>query len=285
MGRIAYVNGLYVPQSEAAVHIEDRGYQFADGIYEVLAVYRGKLIDEQGHMDRLGRSLRELEMEWPVTPRVFGVLMREVVRRNRLTDGIIYIQVTRGVAPRDHAFPENVVPALVMTARAKNIDALKGSKPTRVITMPDIRWGRPDIKSVGLLANCLAKQRATEAGCYEAWQLDREGRVTEGAASNAWIVNAEGELLTRNADENAILNGITRLAVLDLAHAAKLKFVERSFTVEDVKAAREAFLTSTTSFVKPVVEIDGHPIGDGKVGPLTHKLQEMIAKRLEAQAS
>lgn len=286
MGRIAYVNGRYVPHAEAAVHIEDRGYQFADGVYEVLAVYRGKLIDEPGHIQRLDRSLRELRIGWPVTPRVLGVLMREVVRRNRLTDGIIYLQVTRGVAPRDHPFPENgVAPALVMTTKAKNLDALKGGIPTRVITVPDQRWARPDIKSVALLPNCLARQQAKEAGCYEAWQIDRDGLITEGTASNAWIVTAKGELLTRNADENAILNGITRLAVVDVARDAKVRLVERGFTVKEALKASEAFITSTTSFVKPVVEIDGRKVGDGKPGPITRKLGQLIARRLEAQVA
>ncbi|MDX9862694.1 MAG: D-amino-acid transaminase [Rhodospirillales bacterium] len=286
MGRIAYVNGRYVPHADAVVHIEDRGYQFADGVYEVLAVYKGVLIDEPGHIQRLDRSLRELMIDWPVTPRVLAVLMREVVRRNRLIDGTIYLQVTRGVAPRDHPFPEDaVVPSLVMTTKAKDLDTLKGGVPTRVITVPDQRWARPDIKTIALLPNCLARQQAKEAGCYEAWQVDRDGRVTEGTASNAWIVTAGGELLTRNADENAILNGITRLAVLDLARKAKLRLVERGFTVEEAVKAREAFLTSTTSFVKPVLEIDGRKVADGKVGPVTRKLGELIARRLEAQVA
>lgn len=286
MGRIAYVNGRYVPHAEAVVHIEDRGYQFADGVYEVLAVYKGILIDEPGHIQRLDRSLRELRIDWPVTPRVLAFLMREVVRRNRLVDGIIYLQVTRGVAPRDHPFPEDdVVPALVMTTKTKDLDTLKGGVPTRVITVPDQRWARPDIKTIALLPNCLARQQAKEAGCYEAWQIDRDGRITEGTASNAWIVTADGELLTRNADENAILNGITRLAVLDLAREAKVRLVERAFTVEEAVGASEAFITSTTSFVKPVLEIDGRKVGDGKVGPVTRKLGELIARRLEAQVA
>ncbi len=285
MGRIAYVNGRYVPHAEAAVHIEDRGYQFADGVYEVLAVYRGKLIDEPGHIERLDRSLRELRIDWPVTPRVLGVLMRETIRRNRLTDGTIYLQVTRGVASRNHPFPDDAAPALVMTVKAKDLDTLKGGIPTRVITLPDQRWARPDIKSVALLPNCLAQQQAKEAGCYEAWQVDRDGKVTEGTMSNAWIVSAKGELVTRSADGNTILNGITRLAVLDVAKAAKVKLVQRPFTVAEAKKAREAFLTSTTSFVKPVVEIDGRKVGNGEPGPITRQLGKLIAARLEAQVA
>ncbi len=285
MGRVAYVNGSYVPHSDAAVHIEDRGYQFADGVYEVTAVYRGKLIDEQGHTDRLARSLRELQIAWPVTPRVLGFLMREVMRRNRLVNGSIYIQVTRGVAPRNHNFPEGVASSLVMTTTAKDLDTLLGGEPTQVITVPDIRWGRPDIKSIALLPNCLAKQKAGEAGCYEAWQLDSEGRITEGTLSNAWIVSAEGELVTRNADENAILNGITRQAVLELAQVANLRVVERPFSVAEALAAREAFLTSTTSFVKPVVKIDGKAVGDGTPGSITRKLGALITERLTAAVS
>jgi D-alanine transaminase len=285
VGRIAYVNGRYVPHAEAAVHIEDRGYQFADGVYEVLAVYKGKLIDEPGHIERLDRSLRELRIDWPVTPRVLGVLMRETVRRNRLTDGTIYLQVTRGVAPRGHPFPEGAAPALVMTVKAKDLNTLKGGIPTKVITVPDQRWARPDIKSVALLPNCLAQQQAKEAGCYEAWQVDRDGYVTEGTMSNAWIISAKGELVTRSADGNVILNGITRLAVLDVAKAAKVKLVQRPFTVAEAKKAREAFLTSTTSFVKPVVEVDGRKVGDGEPGPITRQLGKLIAERLEAQVA
>lgn len=285
MGRIAYVNGRYVPHAEAAVHIEDRGYQFADGVYEVLAVYRGKLIDEPGHIERLDRSLRELRIDWPVTPRVLAVLMRETIRRNRMTDGTIYLQVTRGVASRNHPFPDDAAPALVMTVKAKDLDTLKGGIPTKVITVPDQRWARPDIKSVALLPNCLAQQQAKEAGCYEAWQVDRDGCVTEGTMSNAWIVSAKGELLTRSADGNTILNGITRLAVLDVAKAAKVKLVQRPFTVAEAKKAREAFLTSTTSFVKPVVEIDGRKVGGGEPGPITRQLGKLIAERLEAQVA
>ncbi|MBE0530124.1 MAG: D-amino-acid transaminase [Rhodospirillales bacterium] len=285
MGRIAYVNGRYVPHAEAAVHIEDRGYQFADGVYEVLAVYKGKLIDEPGHIERLDRSLRELRIDWPVTPRVLAVLMRETIRRNRLTDGTIYLQVTRGVASRSHPFPDDAAPALVMTVKAKDLNTLKGGIPTKVITVPDQRWARPDIKSVALLPNCLAQQQAKEAGCYEAWQVDRDGYVTEGTMSNAWIVSAKGELMTRSADGNTILNGITRLAVLDVAKAAKVKLVQRPFTVAEVKKAREAFLTSTTSFVKPVVEVDGRKVGNGEPGPITRQLGKLIAERLEAQVA
>lgn len=285
MGRIAYVNGRYVPHAEAAVHIEDRGYQFADGVYEVLAVYKGKLIDEEGHVKRLDRSLRELGIAWPVTPRVLAILMREVVRRNRLCDGVIYLQVTRGVAPRDHPFPDDAAPALVMTTKAKDLDTLKGGVPGRVITLPDQRWARPDIKTVALLPNCLARQQAKEAGCYEAWLVDRGGRITEGTASNAWIVTGDGDLLTRSADENAILNGITRMAVLDLARDAEVRLIERPFTVEEAKRATEAFLTSTSSFVKPVIEIDGRKVGDGKPGPITRRLAHLIARRLEAQVA
>lgn len=285
MGRIAYVNGRYVPHIEAAVHIEDRGYQFADGVYEVIAVYRGNLIDEKGHVDRLGRSLRELRMDWPVSRRVFGALLRQVVRRNRIRDGIVYIQITRGVAPRDHVFPEGVETALVMTARSKDIETLKGGEPVRVLAHPDIRWGRPDIKSISLLPNCLARQRAKEAGCFEAWQVDTDGLVTEGTLSNAWIVTPSEEIVTRNADENAILNGITRLAVVDLANEAGMRLVERPFTVSEAKAAREAFLTSTTSFVKPVVGIDDTVIGNGEPGPITRKLGSMIVERLEEQVA
>ena len=283
MGRIAYVNGRYVPHREAAVHIEDRGYQFADGVYEVIAVYRGHLVDEQGHLDRLRRSLSELEIGWPVSEAVLPGLMREMIRRNRIDEGIIYLQVTRGVAPRDHAFPARAKPALVMTARAKDLTDLMVGPPVRVISVPDIRWGRPDIKSVSLLPNCLAKQQAHEAGCYEAWMVDREGWVTEGTSSNAWIVTANGELVTRKADM-AILNGITRIALIELVRRFGVDFIERPFTVAEAKEAREAFLTSTTSFVKPVVEIDAHPIGDGRTGELTKRLIAFFTDHVREQA-
>lgn len=285
MSRVAYVNGQYVPHREAAVHVEDRGYQFADGVYEVIAVSRGALIDEEGHMIRLERSLDELRIARPMGRPALAHIMREVVRRNRVVDGIIYIQMTRGVAPRDHAFPAAAETAVVMTAKRT-----KAASPTlmrdgaKVITIPDIRWERCDIKTVALLPNCLGKQQAREAGALEAWQVDeRDGMVTEGTSTNAWIVTADGEVVTRKAD-NAILNGITRIAVLQIiAQQQGLKFVERPFTVEEAKNAREAFITSTTAFVTPIVRIDDATVGDGKPGPVARGLREAYLVHMAEQ--
>ncbi len=283
MTRIAYVNGRYVPYGEAVVHVEDRGYQFADGVYEVIALHRGRLVDEQGHLDRLERSLGELRIAWPMSRRALQLVMREVIRRNRVDhDGMIYLQVTRGVAPRDHAFPEAADSALVVMARRLRPFDAEAGIGVDVITIADIRWERRDIKSISLLPNVLGKQQAQEAGAYEAWMVDAEGRVTEGTLSNAWIVTAEGELVTRHADR-AILNGITRQAVLELARGEGIGFVERPFTVDEAKAAREAFLTGTTVLVKPVLHIDGRAVGDGRAGSLTGKLVAFYAAHMENQ--
>ena len=272
MSRVAYVNGQYVPHGDAAVHIEDRGYQFADGIYEVVSLCNGHLVDEEGHLDRLDRSLSELRIPEPMSRRALKVVIREMIRRNRLRNGIVYFQVTRGVASRDHSFPANSVSSLVMTARRLKFPG-KGSEcqGVDVITIPDIRWERCDIKSLSLLPNVLGKQQAREAGAFEAWMVEGEGKITEGTSSNAWIVSAEGELVTRYAN-HAILNGITRKAVIKLAQDEGIEFIERPFTVDEAKAAREAFITSTTALVKPVLHIDGHVVGDGRVGSLSSKL-------------
>lgn len=274
MSRVAYVSGHYVPHREAAVHIEDRGFQFADGVYEVIAVRGGRLLDEEAHLARLHRSLSELRIAPPLGDAALKIVMREVMRRNGVGHGIIYLQVTRGAAPRDHAFPKSAEPTLVVTARAaRPANPRLGEEGVAVITIPDIRWQRCDIKSVGLLANALGKQQAREAGVYEAWQVDGEGRVTEGTSTNAWIVTAGNEVVTRAAD-HAILNGITRLAVLDIIGREGYRLVARPFTVEEAKGAAEAFLTSTTSDLTPVVRIDGKPVGDGRPGPLSRKLRE-----------
>jgi len=281
MSRVAYVNGRYVPHRDAAVHVEDRGYQFSDGVYEVIAVAGGALVDEARHLDRLERSLDELRIERPMGRPALGRVMREVIRRNRVADGIIYMQVTRGVAPRDHAFPARAKPAVVMTARRSKPHAPKQlADGVKVITIPDIRWERCDIKSVSLLPNVLGKQQAREAGAYEAWQVDGDGNVTEGTSTNAWIVTPEGELVTRSAD-HAILNGITRLAVIDIALRQQgLRFVQRPFSVEEAKRAREAFLSSTTAFVMPVTQIDETAVADGKPGALTRTLRELYERHV-----
>lgn len=272
MARDAYVNGRYVPHARAAVHVEDRGFQFADGVYEVVCVRRGLLIDEDGHLDRLDYSLRELRIAWPCERRVLRLLMRRLLARNGVRDGLIYLQVTRGAAPRDFRFPAAARPTLVMTTRRAAL-APHGRTGVRVITIPDIRWQRRDLKTVGLLAQVLGKQEAAERGAFEAWQLDEDGLVTEGTSSNAWILTANGVLVTRPASHD-ILNGITRQSILRIAAAAGLRFEERPFSLDEAYAAREAFLSSATSFVTPVLKIDDRMVGDGTPGPLGRRLLE-----------
>jgi D-alanine transaminase len=286
LSRIAYVNGRYLPHAMAGVHVEDRGYQFADGVYEVIAVQNGRLVDEQDHLDRLGRSLAETRMAWPMAPRSMRMVMREVVRRNRIGErGIIYIQVTRGVAPRNHAFPRSTESTLVMTARRlPRLDRTALRAGVRVITTSDIRWSRRDIKSVSLLPNVLAKQKAVDHGAFEAWLVDDQDTVTEGTASNAWIVTAGGELATRHAD-SAILNGVTRRMVMEICSRHGITFLERAFSVEEAKGAREAFLTSTTALVKPVIQIDDVVIGEGRVGPITDTLLDFYLDHMLATPS
>jgi D-alanine transaminase len=275
MSRIAYVNGRYLPHRQACVHIEDRGFQFADGVYEVIAVKGGGFVDEAPHLARLHRSLAELRIAPPMSDAALKAVMRETVRRNRIVDGIIYIQITRGTAPRDFSFPAGARPSLIMTARNQRpLDPNILERGVRVVTVPDIRWARPDIKSVALLPNALGKQHAREAGAYEAWQVDRDGNVTEGTSSNAWIVTAKDEIVTRQAD-TAILNGVTRLGVLKVAGEGGLKLVERPFSVAEAKAAREAFLTSTTNFVVPIVRIDEATVGEGKPGEFVRRLRAL----------
>jgi D-alanine transaminase len=274
MARYAYVNGRYVDHRDARVHIEDRGYQLADGVYEVVGVRDGKLLDESPHIDRLDRSLRELRIAWPVARPTLGFIIRELMRRNRLRDGLVYMQVTRGVARRDHAFPTiPVKPALVLTTKNTRHLGVDPGPGVSVKSHPDIRWGRCDIKTVALLPNVLAKQAARERGAYEAWLVDDKGCVTEGASTNAWIVTPQGELVTRQTD-NGILAGITRGTLKSIANALQLKFVERPFTLGEAKQAKEAFITSATSFVTPVVKIDGETVGDGKPGPPARRLRE-----------
>jgi D-alanine transaminase len=276
------VNGRYLPHRLATVHVEDRGYQFADGVYEVIAVRGGLLVDEARHLDRLERSLAELGIAMPMSRASLAAVTAEMVRRNLVRDGIVYQQITRGVAPRDHAFPRHAKPALVMTARrtAPRGPAL-AEKGVAVIAVPDIRWRRCDIKSISLLPNCLAKQQARESGAFEAWQVDGEGYVTEGTSTNAWIVDGQGNLVTRDLGA-AILSGITRKALMGLAAAEGVDVVERPFTLAEAVSAREAFLTSTTSFVLPVVRIDDSVIADGKPGPLSAKLRASYERYMEA---
>ena len=283
MSRIAFVNGRYVPLREAAVHIDDRGYQFADAVYEVCEVREGRIVDERRHLQRLARSLGELSIPSPVSPRALGFVLRETVRQNRVRDGLLYLQVTRGVARREHAFPPvGTRPSLVVTARAR--DRAKAERVAEagiaVITVADNRWERVDIKTTALVANVLARQAAREAGAGEAWFIDDAGFVTEGAASNAWIVSREGVLVTRPA-ERGILRGITRTVVCEIAAASGLKIEERPFRVSEALAAREAFITAATQIVMPVVKIDGTPIADGKPGPLSRSLRARFHEAAE----
>lgn len=274
MPRQAYVNGRYTPHNDAAVHIEDRGYQFADGVYEVVPVYNGILVDEEPHLDRLERSLRELQIEMPMSRAAMKLVSRELMRRNGLSRGFVYMQITRGVAPRDHKFPANASPALVMTTRQmKPHSSAMIEKGVKVITLRDIRWERCDIKSVSLLPNVLGKQAAAEAGAYEAWQIDDDGNITEGTSANAWIVTDSDTVVTRHANSE-ILNGITRIALLDLIEKEGYKLEERAFSVEEARSAREAFVTSSSSFVMPVTQIDENPVGNGHPGLLTMKLRD-----------
>jgi D-alanine transaminase len=273
MSRIAYVDGVYRPHAEAAVHIEDRGYQFADGIYEVIAVRVGKLIDMDLHLVRLRRSLAELRIEGALADAPLKFVLREVIRRNGVVDGIVYLQITRGIAPRDHAFPEAPRPILTVTARrTRPANPKLVEDGIGVITIPDIRWQRCDIKTVSLVANVLGKQQAREAGAYEAWMVDGEDRITEGTSTNAWIVTGDNLVVTRAA-ENAILNGVTRQALIAIIRREGYSFAERPFTVAEAKGAREAFLTSTTSDLMPVTSIDGQPVANGAPGLLTQRLR------------
>jgi D-alanine transaminase len=281
MSRIAYVNGRYVPHSDAAVHVEDRGYQFADGVYEVVAIRNGVMLDEEAHLARLGRSLAELRIRPAVPMRVLRVVIREVVRRNRVRNGLVYIQMTRGVAPREHAFPAETKTSLVVTARRKVVNPALADQGVRVITILDTRWARCDIKSVSLLPNVLAKQAARDAGAKEAWFVDAAGRVTEGSSTNAWIVTRDGKLVTRQTD-HAILRGITRTVLLDLLKDQGLRLEERPFSVEEAYAAREAFVTSASQIVMPVVRIDGRPVGNGAPGLLASALRRDFHKYAES---
>jgi D-alanine transaminase len=287
MPRIAYVNGRYLQHRDAAVHIEDRGYQFADGVYEVCEVARGYIMDMTRHLDRLDRSLRELKMRWPMARSALEHVMVEVVRRNRIVNGMVYLQVTRGVAPRDHVFPSaSVKSALVVTAKRSDpvISARKAEKGFKVITVPENRWDRVDIKTVGLLPNVLARQLAKEAGAQEAWFVDVDGTVKEGAATNAWIVTRDGVLVTRPAD-HGILRGVTRTTVFDVAAKLGLTIEERGFSVAEAKAAREAFITAATTVVMPVVQIDDSVVANGVPGSLALTLRNSffdVAERKKA---
>jgi D-alanine transaminase len=283
MSRIAYVNGRYLPQHAATVHIEDRGYQFSDGVYEVCEVRGGRVIDQRRHLARLRRSLDELDIAMPMSETALAIIMRECMRRNRVHNGIIYLQITRGVARRDHGFPPpGTHPSVVVTARSIDFagNERTAAEGLAVITVPDNRWQRVDIKSISLLPNVLAKQAARERGAKEAWFVDRDGQVTEGASSNAWIVTKGGKVVTRAAD-NGILRGITRSVLIGVIKAQGLEFEERPFTVAEAQAAREAFLTSASQIVMPVVRIDDRPVGNGAPGSVATALRAEFHRHAE----
>ena len=282
MSRIAYVNGSYVAHSGAAVHVEDRGYQFADAVYEVVAVLNGKILDLEPHLARLSRSLQHLQIEAPMSDKALGVVLREVQQQNRLKNGILYFQVSRGVAPREHGFPEAIItPSVVVTAKRLDFNAIKKKQEVgiSVHTTSETRWARPDLKTVCLLANILAKAEANEGGATDAWFVDKSGFVTEGTANNAWIIK-DNTLITRELS-NAILAGITRQTLLRIVKKEGLKLIERSFSVDEAYNADEAFITSTTNFIMPVVIIDGHKIGDGRPELICQKLIEGFWDYLE----
>jgi D-alanine transaminase len=283
MSPIAYVNGRYLPMRRAMVHVEDRGYQFGDGVYEVCEVREGRLIDERRHLARLQRSLDELRIRAPMSPKALGIVLREVIARNRIRCGIVYFQVTRGVARRDHAFPApEVAPSLVVTARplsGTRNEALAASG-IAVVSVPDNRWDRVDIKTIGLLPNVLARQTAIDRGARDAWFVDKTGAVTEGASANAWIVTQAGIVVTHPAD-HGILRGITRTVLFDVIKGQGLTVEERAFTLQEAYAAREAFVTAASQIVLPVVRIDGRAIGGGRPGPVATALRREFHRYAE----
>jgi D-alanine transaminase len=286
LSRVVYVNGLYKSYAHAAVHVEDRGFQFADSVYEVIEVLSGRMVDAVRHLDRLERSLRELKIAMPMSRAALEQVAANTIARNRVRDGIVYLQVTRGAAPRDFAFPmHDVLPTLVVIARPQSQERIAATAAAGIAvkTMPDMRWGRCDIKTVMLLPACLAKDTAHEEGAREVWFTDKDGFVTEGASSNAWIVTTEGKLVTRGLD-NRILGGVTRLGVIDAAAAGGIPFEVRPFSRAEALAAREAFISSATNTVMPVVTIDGQRIGDGKPGALTQRLRSVFHHVAEIRA-
>lgn len=284
MSRIVYVNGAYVPEEQARISVFDRGFLFADGVYEVSSVLRGRLVDNAGHLTRLHRSLNELDMAAPASDIEIESIQKALIDKNGIDQGLVYLQITRGAADRDFAYPEGATPSLVMFTQKKGlIDSPQASHGIAVIGVEDIRWRRRDIKTVGLLAPCMAKMQAKRAGADDAWMVE-DGYVTEGSSNNAFIINDEGTLVTRQLG-NEILAGITRRAVLRLAEEERVAIEQRPFSIDEACAAKEAFITSATTFVMPVVSIDGKPVADGRPGRLTQRLRELyIETALDAVA-
>ena len=284
MSRIVYVNGDYLPEEEARISVFDRGFLFADGVYEVTSVLDGRLIDFAGHMARLRRSLGELEMPSPASDAEIEAIHRELVARNGLVEGMIYLQITRGAADRDFNYPAEPRPSLVLFTQAAPIsDRVQGRDGIRVIAVPDIRWGRRDIKTVQLLAPSMCKMMAKKAGADGAWMVE-DGLVTEGTSNNAWIVTRDGVIVTRDLS-TSILHGITRAAVLRMAREAQMRVEERPFTLAEAQVAAEAFVTSASAFVTPVVEVDGVTLGDGTPGPVARRLREIYIAEARRHAT
>ncbi len=285
MSDIAYVNGVFTPLEDARVSILDRGFLFADGVYEVAAVIDGRLIDNEAHLARLARSLGELRLASPLSMDKIVEIERALVARNGVTEGLVYLQITRGAAERDFSFPKNAKPTLVAFAQKKNIlSAPAAQSGVKVLSVPDLRWARRDIKSVALLAQVLAKQSATEAGCQEAWMVDQDGFVTEGSSSTAFIITKGGAIVTR-PNSDAILPGCTRRAVMALADQEGLAVEERPFTVAEAQEAAEAFLTSASNLVLPIVSIDGRPVGSGAPGERAKRLRAIYLDFARATAT
>jgi D-alanine transaminase len=281
MSRIVYVNGEYLPEEDAKISVFDRGFLFADGVYEVSAVIGGKLVDNDAHLTRLARSMSELKMTPPASGAEIAAIMHEMVTRNDIDEGLVYLQVTRGAADRDFAFPKDATPSLIMfTQKKKLAENPAAAKGISVITVPDIRWKRRDIKTVGLLPASMAKQAALDAGAGDAWFVE-DGFVNEGSSNNAFIVTEDGKIITRHLG-NEILHGITRKTVMELARRENLEIEERPFTPEEAQAAREAFSTSASAFVMPVIKIDGHILGNGVPGPVTEKMRKLYIEMAKA---
>lgn len=279
MSRIAYVTGRYVPHAEASIHIEDRGFQFADSVYEMISLIDGHLADAEGHFDRLERSLSEIRINLPMPRRSLRLIIDQLIRRNRVRNAAIYIQISRGAARRDFKFPSSIMPTIVMTVRSLPFDIeARKARGQKAITVPDIRWQRRDIKTTGLLAQVLAKQKALDSGAFDAWMVDEKGFVTEASASNAWIVDKKGRLITRSTANNNILKGVTRSSMQAICKKAGIKIVERPFSVREAYAAAEAFTSAASSLIVPIVEIDGKKIGKGKIGPVTEKIFDLYMR-------
>lgn len=277
MPAVAYVNGRFEPHADAMVHVEDRGYQFGDAVYEVWAVAGGRLSDAEGHFQRLERSLGEIRIRQPMSRAALEIVIDEIIRRNRIVEGLVYLQISRGVARRDHAFPDPAPrPSIVLTARRLDRAAgeARAARGASVVTVPESRWARCDIKTVNLLPNVLAKQAAREAGAQEAWFVDELGLVTEGAATNAWIIDKDGALRTRDIQAN-ILRGVTRASVLQIAASAGLTVTEGPFSLGDALAAREVFMTGASTWVTPIIAIDGQAVGGGEPGPVAKRLRAL----------